>query len=389
MAEGSTIPTEIRKFIAPELVMGEHALGLVGQYAKNLGMRRALLVTDAGVVTAGWADVVAHSLEAAGVEVVVFDKVCANPDTGKVQAGAERYRTTHCHGLVAVGGGSPIDAAKGIGVVATNGGSILDYEGVDQIENPIPPLVCAPTTASSADVSQFAIVTDLERRTKFAIISKALVPDVSLMDSRTFSTMPASLAAATGLDALTHAIEAFVSNASSPLTDLVALEAVKLIVADLARFVDDRGYARGADALMQASALAGMAFSNAILGVVHALAHSLGGFLNLPHGECNAVLLEHVVRFNFDAARERYIRVAEVFGVEPRNRSDCDVRDALAEAIRRLRERLGVAGSLAAMGVKRSDFPALAQKALEDPCIATNPREVMEHDLRLILEQAY
>jgi alcohol dehydrogenase class IV len=380
---------EQRKFIVPELALGLDAHTLAGRYARNLGVRRALLVSDPGVARAGWTERVAEALRSAGVWYELFEGVSPNPRDREVMAGAEAYRRGGCDGLVAVGGGSPMDAAKAVGIVVTNGRAIGAYEGVDQIAAPIPPLVCVPTTAgSSADVSQFAIISDDARRLKFAIISKAVIPDASLIDPRPLTTMAPEITAATGMDALTHAVEAYVSNASSPLTDLAALEAVRLVGAGLLRTLEAPADLAAREVMARASLLAGMAFSNAILGVVHAVAHAVGGLLDAPHGACNAYLLEHSVRLNHAAAPERYRAVAEALGVPVGGRSDPDVREALVDAVARLRCAVGLTGTLGRLGVTRGDVPRIAENALRDPCMATNPRAITRAELEAFLEQA-
>jgi alcohol dehydrogenase class IV len=209
---------ELRKFLAPEFLFGIGARYQAGRYARNLGSSRVLLVSDPGVIAAGWTSQVRNSLEEEGLETVLFSGLTPNPKAQEVTRGVEIYRQADCDTIVAVGGGSPIDCAKGIAVVTANGGSILDYEGVDMISEPGPPLLCIPTTAgTAADLSQFAIITDQARRCKIAIISKAIVPDLSLIDPEMTTTMDPFLTACTGMDALTHAIEAAVSNAHSPL----------------------------------------------------------------------------------------------------------------------------------------------------------------------------
>jgi alcohol dehydrogenase len=388
MSQPNGGPREIRKFVVPELVLGDETCRLAGQYAFNLGIRHALLVTDPGVSAAGWTEIVRNSLRGAGVAVELFDRVSENPRADEVMTGVEVYKSVRCDGLVVVGGGSPIDAAKGIGIVATNGQEILGYEGVDRIDAPIPPLICVPTTGSAADVSQFAIITDPPHRLKRAIISKALVPDVSILDPCTVTTLPKQLTAGTGMDALVHALEAFVSNASSPVTDLLAREAMALVPGGLPRSIDALSDVRAREVMMRASLLAGMAFSNAILGAVHALAHGLGGLLDVRHVECNAHLVGHVIRFNFEFAAERYRQIAELFGVDVRGRSNHDVCEALVSAIGDLSERVGLEGSLASMGVGKSDIPQLARHAMEDPCLVTNPRPATLRDLEVILEEA-
>ena len=305
----------LRKFVAPEIVFGSKASELAGRYAANLGSRRPLLVTDPGILEAGWAEQVRARLVEAGLAVETFSAVTPNPKDHEVMAGARFFADKACDALVAVGGGSVLDCAKGIGVVIANGGHIADYEGVDTIANPMPPLVCVPTTSgSSADVSQFAIISDTRRKVKIALVSKMLVPEVALVDPDTTVTMSPDLTAGTGLDALTHAIEAYVSNANSPMTDLFALEAVRLVGAFVTRAVRDPLDMEARTRMSLASLDAGLAFSNAILGAVHGMAHSLGGALDLPHGECNAILLGPVIAYNYRSAPGRYREIARSLG---------------------------------------------------------------------------
>lgn len=383
------LAAEIRKFVAPEIVAGLGAMALAGRYARNLGVRRALLVSDGPVAASGWQARVGEALRAAGVEVTAFDGISPNPRTTEVMRGAEVYRSSGCDGLVVVGGGSPMDAAKAIGIVVSNGGQVQQFEGVDRIEVPIPPLVCIPTTAgSAADVSQFAILSDHEQRAKFGIISKALIPDVSLIDPEPLTTMPPEITAGTGMDALCHAMEAYASNAASPLTDLHALEAVRLVVSGLRRCLEAPGDLAARAHMARASMLAGLAFSNAILGVVHALAHAVGGLRDVAHGHCNALLLEHAVRFNFPAAPERYRALAEAMGAPTAGLPDPEACEALADAVARLRRQVGFLGTLGDLGVERGDVPGLARIALGDPCMATNPRAPSRGELEGLLVQA-
>ncbi len=297
---GYEVELELRKFVAPEFVFGANARHLASRYAKNFGARRVLVVTDQGVLNVGWTAEVVQDLEAEGFRCEVFKDVTSNPRAEEVMAATQAYREGGCDAIVAVGGGSPMDCAKGVGIVSSTGGNILRFEGVDNVERPLPPLICIPTTAgSSADVSQFAIITDIDRNVKIAIVSKTIVPDVALIDPVTTTTMDANLTAHTGLDALVHAVEAFASNAHSPITDSHALEAIRLISDTLPEAAHNLTDLQFRGKMMLGSLFAGLAFSNASLGAVHAMAHSLGGLLDLPHGECNAILLEHVVKRNF------------------------------------------------------------------------------------------
>lgn len=381
---GGGLVLELRKLVTPEIITGRGARHHVGTYARNLGLKRAMVVTDPGLVTAGWASEIEAALVEAGVEAVLFTESTPNPKTCEVDAGALRYREERCDGIVAVGGGSPIDCAKGIGILATNSKPIQHYEGVDRIERPIPPLLCVPTTAGTgADVSQFAIVTDEARRVKMAMISKALVPDVAFVDAETTVTMDAELTACTGMDALVHALEALVSNASSEITSLFASDAIPKIFEHLAAAVREPENLEQRGPLMWASLEAGIAFSNASLGLVHAMAHPLGGYLDLPHGLCNALLLEPVVAYNHQAATAAYGQAEARLGL-----ARGEGPEALCAAIRGLREQVGLVGGLAAQGVTSAQLPHLAELALADPCIVTNPRRPTLDDIVQLYAEA-
>lgn len=386
----NTIDTmELRKFVAPEIVYGLGALKLAGQYAQNLGASKVLLVSDPGVQAAGWTDRARESLVHEGLAVELFTDVSPNPRETEVMRGASVYTDAGCNAIVAVGGGSPMDCAKGIGIVTAAGGHILDYEGVDQVQEPIPPLVCIPTTAgSAAEVSQFAIISNQTRRVKIAIVSKVVVPDVALLDPQTTTTMDPYLTACTGLDALTHAIEAYASTACGPLTDLYALEAIRLVARNLTAAIHDPLNLEPRSQMLLASMYAGLAFSNAILGAVHAMAHSLGGFLDLPHGECNAILLEHVVAYNFCAIPERYRAVAASLGRQTDALDHETLLRVLLATLRDLRKAAGVTRTLSELGVQAGDFRRLATNAYEDACLVTNPRVATISDIERIYEAA-
>ncbi|WP_432736884.1 alcohol dehydrogenase-like regulatory protein ErcA [Maridesulfovibrio sp. FT414] len=380
----------MRKFVAPELIFGVGSSLLAGQYAENFGVRKALIVTDPGIVKCSWVTAVKNSLEKSGVETVVFSEVSENPRDDEVMRGTEIYHENGCDCIVAVGGGSPMDCAKGIGIVSTNNAHILSFEGVDMVEVPGPPLICVPSTAgSSADVSQFAIITDTKRDVKISIVSKAMVPDAALIDPKLTTTMSAQLTAATGLDALTHAMEAYASNANSALTDLLALDAIKLVRKYLVKAIKEPLNIEYRGHVMLGSMQAGLAFSNAILGAVHAMAHSLGGHLDLPHGECNAILLPYVVRANFPHATERYTHIAEAMGIYVEGKSAERICDDLVESIVDLRTKAGIVKSLRDFGLEKDEIPKLAELALKDACMVTNPVEFSQEDVEKIYEAAF
>lgn len=380
---------ELRKFVAPEFVFGPGASDLVARYALNFEAKRLLLVTDPGVRDSGWAGKVADTLKDAGLEVVLFDEVSANPRDHEVMAGAEIFIAQRCEAIVAVGGGSPMDCAKGIGAVATNDAHVLTFEGVDKVPVPCPPLICLPTTSGTgAEVSQFAIITDTARKVKIAIVSKAMIPDVALLDPVLTTSMSPALTAATGLDALTHAVEAYVSNASFDVTDILALAAMRRIAASLGDAIDRPDDLVPRSDMLLASLEAGLAFSNAILGAVHAMAHALGGLLDLPHGECNALLLPHVVRYNYDAAPERFRAVGEALGADMGNLSGEAAREAIIFRIEEIKKRAGVTSNLASLGVTAADLARLAENAAADPCLLTNPKSATAEEIRSIYERA-
>ncbi|MFZ7128001.1 MAG: alcohol dehydrogenase-like regulatory protein ErcA [Desulfobacterales bacterium] len=380
---------EPRKFVAPEFVFGRGALQLVGQYAVNFEASRAFLVTDPGVIDAGHVERVQAALAGAGVQTVIFGDVSPNPRAEETMLGARSFDESGCDLLVAVGGGSPMDAAKAIGIVHANHRHILEFEGVDRVDIPGPPLICVPTTAGTAsDVSQFTIVLNSYERIKIAIISKGVIPDVALIDPETTLTMDAKLTAVTGMDAMVHAMEAYTSNAASPLTDLHALRAIGLLHAYLPTTLENLDDIHLRSQVMLASLHAGLAFTNASLGAAHALAHSLGGYLDLPHGECNAVLLDAVTNANYPYAESAYDRIAEVMNLKPSGRPVADKCAMLVEEIRRFRRRLGLSRSLTQMGVRAEDLPGIAARAKMDPCLATNPRPLTLEDIETLYGQA-
>ncbi len=379
----------LRKFVSPEIIFGAGSRHAVGNYAATFGARKVLVVSDPGVQAAGWVTDVLASLDQQGIAYQLFTHVSPNPRVEEVMLGADVYRTHGCDVIVAVGGGSPMDCAKGIGIVVAHGRSILEFEGVDTIRMPSPPLILIPTTAgTSADVSQFVIISNPEERVKFSIVSKAVVPDVSLIDPETTASMDPFLSACTGIDALTHAIEAFVSTGSGPLTDPHALEAMRLINGNLVQMIANPQDIALREKIMLGSMQAGLAFSNAILGAVHAMSHSLGGFLDLPHGLCNATLVEHVVAFNFAAAPERFKVVAETLGIDCRGLTPNEVRARLVHHLIDFKHAVGFHETLSLHGVRTGDIPFLSGHAIKDPCILTNPRQSTQRDVEVVYAEA-
>ena len=377
----------LRKFVAPEILFGRGALSLAGQYARNLGGGRVFVATDPGVIEAGLLEPVLESLEQEDLDYTVFSDIRPNPTASMVMAGARVFADERCDLILALGGGSSMDCAKAVGAVYANGAHVSEFVGVDRIPLPCPPVICIPTTAgSAADVSQFAIIKNEETKVKNAIVSKSIVPDVALVDPETTLTMDRNLTAATGLDALTHAVEAYVSRASSDLTDLHALQAIRLVGEFLPKALDNLSDIDYRTGMMLASLHAGLAFSNASLGVVHALSHSLGGLLDLPHGECNSLLLRWGVEANFSAAPERYTQILEALGG---NASSPEPMKELLDRLDALRSTAGIPGRLRDLGLSEEQLPVLAKTGEEDPCMLTNPLPFNHDELEELLRNAY
>lgn len=378
------------KFYIPSVnVLGKGAVDDAIGDIKTLGFQRALIVTDKPLVDIGLVGQVVEKLGTAGIVTTIFDGVQANPTCGNVEAGLELLRSHDCDFVVSLGGGSPHDCAKGIALVATNGGSIKDYEGLDMSAKPQLPLVAINTTAGTAsEMTRFCIITDEARHIKMAIVDKHTTPILSVNDPELMLAKPAGLTAATGMDALTHAIEAYVSIAANPITDACAIKAIELIKANLIEAVDNGQNIDARDQMAYAQFLAGMAFNNASLGYVHAMAHQLGGFYDLPHGVCNALLLPHVQQYNAQVAAPRLKDVAKAMGVDVSAMSDEQGATAAIAAIQTLAAAVKIPENLTQLGVKAEDIPTLAENALKDACGFTNPKQATHAEICQIFTNA-
>jgi alcohol dehydrogenase len=380
----------VSKFLIPEVIFGVGALAEVGGAVRRVGGARPMLVSDAGVLAAGWVERVLPHLADVGVEWRLWHDLTPNPKDVEIEAAFEVYVESGCDALLAVGGGSCIDVAKAVAVLSGNGGRILDYEGIDRATSPIPPTVMVPTTGGSgADVSQFCVITDTSRGLKATIGGSALVPDVSVTDPELLTTMSPELTAQTGLDALSHAIESYVSEARDFLSMGHAIAAVRAIVEHLPVAVEDPADVGAREGMASASLQAGLAFTNALLGATDAISHQIGGALDLPHGLLNAILMPHVMRFNVETHAERYVDVAQALGVDTDGLSARAAGVAAVERVEALARALGVPRGLREIGVDPADFDRFARNALRDAYIATNPRPVTEDDVRRICLAAY
>ena len=376
-------------FIPPVNLMGAGCLRDAAKAIQSYGFRKALIVTDLPLVRLGLVGKVRDLLASHGVDTLVFHGVQPNPTTKNVADGLKQLRDNDCDFVISLGGGSPHDCAKGIALVAANGGTIKDYEGLDQSAKPQLPLVAINTTAGTAsEMTRFCIITDEARHVKMAIVDKHTTPILSVNDPELMLLKPASLTAATGMDALTHAVEAYVSTIATPITDACALKAVALISQWLRKAVADGRNVEAREQMAYAQFLAGMAFNNASLGYVHAMAHQLGGFYDLPHGVCNAVLLPHVQAYNAQVCAGRLKDVARHMGVDVSAMNDEQGAAAAIAAIQQLARDVKIPAGLEQLGVKADDFNLLAENALKDACGFTNPKQASHEEIVAIFRTA-
>ena len=377
-------------FLPTRNVFGEGAVQEAGDLVKSLGAKKCLIVTDRYLGQIGMADRVQGILKKAGIEACIFAGAEPNPTDKNVEAGARFYQENECNSIISLGGGSSHDCAKGIGLVAANGGQIADFEGVDKSSKPMIPLMAINTTAGTAsEITRFCIITDTSRKVKMAIVDWRVTPQIAINDPELMKGMPPSLTASTGMDALTHAIEAYVSTDANPLTDAAAIMAIKMIAHYLPKAVANGNYMKARDKMAYAQYLAGIAFNNASLGYVHAMAHQLGGFYNLPHGVCNAILLPYVESYNLIGNMNRFRDVAQAMGVQVEGISVTCAAEKAIEAIKKLSRQLEIPTDLKQLGVREEDFGIMADNAKKDVCQLTIPRTATREQVIEIYRQAY
>lgn len=377
-------------FLPTRNLFGEDSVQEAGTLMQSLGGKKALIVTDSFLAASGMAASIQDILQKAGVHSVVFGGAEPNPKDTNVVSGLEVFQKENCDSIISLGGGSSHDCAKAIGLVASNGGDIRDYEGVDKSTQPMCPMIAINTTAGTAsEITRFCIITDTSRHVKMAIVDWRVTPQIAINDPKLMVGMPPSLTAATGMDALTHAIEAYVSTDANPLTDAAALMAITMITQYLPKAVANGTYMKARDKMAYGQYLAGIAFNNASLGYVHAMAHQLGGFYNLPHGVCNAILLPHVEEFNLIGNANRFRDIAKAMGENIDGLSTMDAARKAIAAIRQISEQVGIPKNLRELGVKEEDFGIMAENAMKDVCQLTNPRKATKEQVIGIFKAAY
>ena len=356
----------------------------------DLHAKKVLLITDPGLVQAGVAQQVVEMLKQAAVEVEIFDAVEPDPSIQVATKAAEMAKNVKANVLIALGGGSAIDTAKSAALLVTNGGYLKDYAGVNKVVKPILPLIAVPTTAGTgSEVTIFAVMSDPENQEKFTISSALIAPAVAVLDPLLTLKLPPSVTAFTGMDALTHAIEAFTSSIAQPATDALALSAIKLVLKHLPVAVGRGDNIMARDGMLQASLLAGIAFNNAFLGLAHAIASPLGGHFHVPHGLANAVMLPYVMEYNLPTAVRRYAEIGRALGLQAVGDTPRAVAEKTVAAITQLARDINIPEKLSNIGAKEELLPLVARDALKSIQLKFNVRNASEKEILALLQKAY
>ncbi|WP_294612135.1 lactaldehyde reductase [uncultured Gilliamella sp.] len=344
---------------------------------KKRSFKKALVVTDKDLIKFNVATKVTSLLDQNGLMYQIFDEVMPNPTIGIVQKGVDIFKQSGADYLIAIGGGSPQDTAKAIGIIINNPefADVRSLEGVAPTKKPSVPIIAIPTTAgTAAEVTINYVITDEEKKRKFVCVDPHDIPVVAIVDSEMMASMPASLKAATGVDALTHAIEGYITKGAWELSDMFHLKAIEVISRSLRDSV--KGVAKGVEDMALGQYIAGMGFSNVGLGLVHGMAHPLGAFYGTPHGVANAVLLPHIMAYNAEFTADKYRNIAKAMGVKGTEAMSTQAaRQAAVEAVKQLNKDVGIPATLKEIGVKKEDIAALAQAAFADVCTGGNPRD--------------
>jgi len=376
-------------FSAPaEIYFGNGESALVGERILTRGGRRGFLVTDQGLVKAGLADRVQAVLNGHGLSTVVFAEVEENPHQETVEKGFLQAQAEGCDFVIGLGGGSPMDTAKMIATLLTNGGRVSDYEGRNKISRPPALLVAIPTTAGTAsEVTPNAVITDPQRNFKMVISSPLIVPKLAILDPELTVSMPPGLTAATGMDALTHAIESYTNRTFNPIASALAERAIGLISDNLRAAVAHGKNLAARYNMLLGSLMAGLAFSYTGVGLVHAMAHPLGGHFNVPHGIANAILLPKIMEYNLIGCNEETATIARLMGEKVDGLSKWEAARRGVEAVRRLALDVGIPASLKAVGVTADKIPAMAQDALKSGNIPINPRQTNQQEIERLYRE--
>lgn len=376
-------------FVKSDIVFGRDSVRELPKVVQGYHAEKVMLVYDAGVKVAGIADKVLESLKEAGVEIVIFDQVIPNPTNEVVEEAAQIAKDENVDTFVAVGGGSSIDLAKAIDVLMTNPGPIGQYGGIGMVKNELLPLIAIPTTAgTSSEITNVSALIDTEKVIKYVVIDNKLVPSKVIIDPEFTKTMPASVTAATGMDAITHAVESYISNMASPLTEYNSLQGLKILYHNLPLAVKDGVDMEAREQMLLGCVITGFGFSNANLGLVHGIAHTLSAHFKLAHGMANATVLPYVMAYNAKSCPEKMVELAKAIDLPVTGETDKD-KYLLSEELLKLTKELGIK-TLSEQGIKEEDFEMLAEDVLHEPVLGFNPRQdITKEDVIEILKKAY
>lgn len=375
----------VNRFILNEVsYFGPGARKVLPEVVARLGKKKALVVTDKGLIQFGVATQVTDVLDEAGISYEIYSEVKPNPTVTNVKDGIEAFKKAEADFIIAIGGGSSMDTAKGIGIVINNPefSDIVSLEGCAPTKNKSVPIVALPTTAgTAAETTINYVIIDEEKHKKMVCVDPNDIPVVAIIDAELMYSLPKSLTAATGMDALTHAIEGYITKAAWEMSDMFEIEAIRMINKYLEKAVFDPKNPEGRNGMAVAQYIAGMAFSNVGLGLVHGMAHPMGSLFDVPHGVANALLLPTVMEWNAPACLDKYPAIAEAMGVDTKGMSKEEAAKAACDAVRDLAVRVGIPQHLSDLGITEKDIDALADQAIADVCTPGNPREVKREDI--------
>ncbi|MCI7061915.1 MAG: iron-containing alcohol dehydrogenase [Lachnospiraceae bacterium] len=377
-------------FSVPQnIIVGKGSLAKLPEVAEKLGGKKAFIISGPHLNKMGIVKSCQDAMKEKGIESSSFTETEGNPSVETVDKAAAAFKESGADFIVALGGGSPMDVAKAVGVVAKYGGSITEYEGADKVPGDIIPLIAVPTTAGTgSEVTAFSVITDHSRDYKLTVFSYKLIPSYAILDAELLTTAPASVAAACGIDAMVHALEAYISTAASPFSDAMAEKALELIGANIRSYVANRGDIAAAESMLVGSLFAGIAFSWARLGDVHAMSHPVSAYFNVPHGVANAILLPTIVEYNMLADKGKYLKIYNYIAALP-VAPDEFTPDMLVDEILELNEALGIPAGLSEAGVTKDKFDAMADDAMKSGNIAVNPRSTTKKDILALYEKAF
>lgn len=374
--------------VPQEIIVGKGSLARLPEVAEKLGGKHGFIISGPHLNKMGIVASCSESLENAGIKVDAYTETEGNPSVETVEKAAAVFCKSGANFIIALGGGSPMDVAKAVGVVARYGGSITEYEGGGRVPGDIIPLIAIPTTAGTgSEVTAFSVITDHSRNYKLTVFSYKLIPAYAILDPELLTTAPVSVAAACGIDAMVHALEAYISKDASPFSDAMAEKALELIGKNIRRYVADRTDIEAAEAMITGSLFAGIAFSWARLGDVHAMSHPVSAYFDVPHGVANAILLPTIVEYNALADRGKYLKLFNYISLTPASEAEFE-SVMLVDLLTELNEQLGIPGSLGKVGVTADKFDAMADDAMKSGNIAVNPRSTTKKDVLSLYEKA-